>query len=95
MLVWQDELYQKALDDELRVLERRLAASADGDIDAAAAALKRTLSQLYELEGSDWLGRGEAGSIQLSAQIAAYEIIIDRMRRENGSQSSRPLPPLT
>ncbi|MDR2521069.1 MAG: hypothetical protein LBC72_00740 [Spirochaetaceae bacterium] len=76
MAEWQDELYQKTLDEETRGIERRLAA----DTACTADDLAGILRQLYEMAGSDWLGRGEVGTVILNAQIAAYELAVSRLR---------------
>jgi hypothetical protein len=66
---WRDALYQKTFDDEYRGLERRSASGNNFGADDIAGMLRH----LYEMEGSDWLGRGEVQNITLSATIAAYE----------------------
>ena len=76
-MAWQDTLYQKTLDEEMRGLERRL----EHDTSCGAADLEGILKQLYIMDGSDWLGRGEAASIMLEAQIAAYELTISKLTR--------------
>jgi hypothetical protein len=73
---WQDELYQKTFQEELVGLERRL----EYDANCGASDLEGILKQLYIMDGSDWLGRGESASTVLDAQIAAYELTISRLR---------------
>jgi hypothetical protein len=69
---WRDALYQKTFDDEYRGLERRCASGKNCEADDIAGMLKH----LYEMQGSDWLGRGEVQNIALAATIAAYESFI-------------------
>jgi hypothetical protein len=70
---WRDALYQKTFDDEYRGLERRRAS----DENCGANELSGMLKYLYEMEGADWLGRGEVQNITLAATIAAYESFIN------------------
>lgn len=74
-MAWQDALYQKTFDEELRGLERRCA----HDPSCGVSDLEGILKQLYIMDGSDWLGRGETGTIILNAQIAAYELTISTL----------------
>lgn len=69
---WRDALYQKTFDDEYRGLERRRASGKNRGTDD----LRGMLKHFYGMEGSDWLGRGEARNITLAATIAAYESFI-------------------
>jgi hypothetical protein len=73
---WRDALYQKTFDDEYRGLERRRAS----DKNCGAEDLDAMLRQFYEMEGADWLGRGEVQSLTLAATIAAYESFIKKLR---------------
>jgi hypothetical protein len=66
---WRDALYQKTFDDEYRGLQRRCAS----DKNCGADDLRGMLRRFYEVEGSDWIGRGEVQNITLAATIAAYE----------------------
>ncbi|MDR2510610.1 MAG: hypothetical protein LBC77_08210 [Spirochaetaceae bacterium] len=75
---WREMLYSKTLEEELTGLERRRGA----DSGCTPADLQALLERLYELEGADWLGRGEVQSITLSAQIAAHERFISEWRAE-------------
>ncbi|MDR2602152.1 MAG: hypothetical protein LBC53_06845 [Spirochaetaceae bacterium] len=69
MIDWRDELYQKTFNEELRGVRLRLRSESGCTLEDLTLLLK----QLYEMEGSDWLGRGEVAGITLNAQIAAYE----------------------
>ncbi|GMO29878.1 MAG: hypothetical protein Ta2F_05330 [Termitinemataceae bacterium] len=71
---WQDTLYTKTFNEEYEGLRRRVANSSSGI--AEIADIKSTLNTLYDMDGADWLGRGEVQSIALSAVIAAYESFI-------------------
>ncbi|GMO31256.1 MAG: hypothetical protein Ta2B_12320 [Termitinemataceae bacterium] len=44
------------------------------------ANIEALLKTLYDMDGSDWLGRGEVQSINLSATIAAYESFISDLK---------------
>ena len=73
---WMKTSYQENYEKELRGLRRRL----ESDPSCSVNDLEGTLKNLYILEGSDWLGRGEPQSITLSATIAAYETIIEELK---------------
>jgi hypothetical protein len=77
---WRDSLYQKTFDDEIRGLERRR----ESDKNCGVDDLEAMLRNLYEMEGSDWLGRGEVQSVTLSATIAAYEFFVKKLKKETG-----------
>jgi hypothetical protein len=66
---WQEILYQRIFDEETTGLMRRR----DSGMDCGIEDIEAVLLSLYELEGADWLGRGEVQSVTLSAQIAAHE----------------------
>ncbi|MDR2467788.1 MAG: hypothetical protein LBD22_02375 [Spirochaetaceae bacterium] len=87
MEAWQDTLYQKTLNEELTGLERRRAA----DFSCTVEALEELLESLYNLDGADWLGRGEVQSITLSAQIAAYEQFISAWKKESCTTTGKKL----
>ncbi|GHV83753.1 hypothetical protein AGMMS50212_10930 [Spirochaetia bacterium] len=72
-ITWQDALYTKTYDEEYTGLQRRL----EADPSFTADDLSSMLRHFYEMEGSDWLGRGEVQSINLSAVIAAYESFLE------------------
>jgi hypothetical protein len=78
METWQDELYQKTFDAEMRGIQRRI----EHDKNCTAETFQGMLQQLYEMDGSDWLGRGEVASITLHAQIDAYETTVVRLRQQ-------------
>ena len=73
---WMKTSYQENYEKELRGLRRRL----ESDPSCCIKDLEGTLKNLYILDGSDWLGRGELQSITLSATIAAYEAIIEELK---------------
>jgi hypothetical protein len=68
-MTWQDAMYERVFEEELRGLERRALNDPDFSVDA----LRRQLKDLYSLDGQDMLGRGAAGDITSSAQLAAWE----------------------
>jgi hypothetical protein len=72
---WRDVLYQKTFDDETRGLERRLLS----DKNFRACDIEGMLRYFHEMEGADWLGRGEVQNITLSATIAAYECFVNKL----------------
>jgi len=69
---WKEVKYEETLEQELRGLERRRAA----DPACTIADIECGLRDLYNMEGSDWVGRGELGDIVMQATIAAYERFI-------------------
>jgi hypothetical protein len=69
---WKDIKYQETFEAELRGLERRKALDPSCTIED----LEGTLRHLYNLDGDDWLGRGEVQDIIMAATIAAYEHFI-------------------
>jgi hypothetical protein len=69
---WQDSLYDKTFSEEYEGLKRRFA----HDKNLSIEDLNGMLKTLYDMDGQDWLGRGEVQSITLSAVIAAYESFI-------------------
>ncbi|GAB1483802.1 hypothetical protein MASR2M78_26180 [Treponema sp.] len=66
---WKDIKYEETLEQELRGLKRRRAA----DPSCTVADIEGVLRDLYNMEGSDWVGRGELGDLIMKATIAAYE----------------------
>ncbi|MDR2097341.1 MAG: hypothetical protein LBP37_02350 [Spirochaetaceae bacterium] len=80
---WRDALYRKTFDDEYRGLERRRAS----DKNCGEDDLNGMLRRFYEIEGADWLGRGEVQNITLSATIAAYESFIKRLSLSGASNA--------
>ncbi|MDR2417547.1 MAG: hypothetical protein LBD79_00660 [Treponema sp.] len=75
---WREISYNKTLEQELLGLERRRASDPNCTIED----IEGILYHLYILEGDDWLGRGEAQDITMSATIAAYESFIARWKKE-------------
>ena len=67
---WRDIKYRETFEQELRGLERRRAR------DCAIADLEGVLQHLYQMDGADWVGRGEVQDITMAATIAAYERFI-------------------
>ena len=73
---WQEIKYKEVFDQEIRGLERRLAA----DPSCKAEDLEAILKNLYIMEGADICGRGTLQDIILAATIAAYERFIDKLK---------------
>jgi len=74
---WREAAYEENYEKELLGLRRRLAS----DPSCTAEDLEGTLKNLYIMDGADWLGRGEVQSITLSAVIAAYETLIEELKK--------------
>ena len=74
---WQENIYKETYESEKRALKKRLAT----DISCTAGDLEGTLKNLYIMDGSDWLGRGEVQSINLAAVIAAHEAVIAELKK--------------
>jgi hypothetical protein len=79
---WQDTLYTKTFDQEVRGLERRRKADPACTVEDVSG----TLRGLYVMDGADWLGRGEVQDITMAATIAAYEHIIAEWKAESTPQ---------
>jgi len=78
---WQDRKYAETFEEEMRGLERRRAA----DPNCTIAELEGILKHLYNMDGSDWLGRGGVQDAVMAATIAAYELFIANWQTENRS----------
>jgi hypothetical protein len=66
---WEDAIYARVFEDELRMLERRFANNAASSL----AEVENQLKSLYVSEGNNWEGRGPIGDITFAAMIAAFE----------------------
>jgi hypothetical protein len=75
---WQDRKYTETFESELRGLERRRAA----DPNCTIADVEGILKHLYNMDGSDWLGRGIVQDAVMAATIAAYEHFIASWQAE-------------
>jgi hypothetical protein len=69
---WRDIKYEETFEQELRGLERRR----QYDPTLTIEDLKQMLQHLYNLDGMDWIGRGELQDTIMYATIAAYEHFI-------------------
>ncbi|MDR0561656.1 MAG: hypothetical protein LBG73_03110 [Spirochaetaceae bacterium] len=69
---WRDIKYNETFEQEVRGLERRKAS----DPNCSIADLEGVLQHLYQMDGADWIGRGEVQDIIMAATIAAYEYVI-------------------
>jgi hypothetical protein len=82
---WQESLYKKTFDEEFLGLERRLKTDSACNVED----MESTLKHFYDMEGADWLGRGEVQSITLSATIAAYESFLENLKKgETGERKA-------
>jgi hypothetical protein len=70
-----DRLYSKTFSEETTALERRLAAGS-----LLLEDVEGSLKTLYELDGQDWLGRGDVSTTSIQAQIDAYEAFAQRLK---------------
>lgn len=77
MLRRADEQYDRIYNDTVDQLEYRL----QRDPDFTARELREHLEVMYVQEGNDWLGRGMAETVSVSATIAAMEAVLARLER--------------
>jgi hypothetical protein len=77
---WRDVFYEKTFERELAGLEKR----AEREASSAICDIEAVLKHLYIAQGQDWLGRGEAGDIEMSAVIAAHEQFLAIREANNG-----------
>lgn len=75
-----EEQYDRVYEETIDQLEYRL----QRDDDFTARELREQLEVMYVQEGNDWLGRGMAETVSLSATIAAMETVLLRLRRNGG-----------
>lgn len=52
----------------------------ESSIEANIKYLENYLEDMYTLEGQDWLGRSEGQAINISASIAACQVVLDELR---------------
>ena len=72
-----EEQYHRVYEETIDQLEYRL----ERDDDFTPRELREQLEVMYVQEGNDWLGRGMAETVSLSATIAAMETVLFRLRR--------------
>jgi hypothetical protein len=72
-----DEQYDRVYAETIDQLEYRL----ERDEGFNARELREQLEVMYVQEGNDWLGRGMAESVSMSATIAAMEAVLARLER--------------
>lgn len=75
---WQEEKYQEVYEQEVRGLERRRI----HDPTCTVRDVKGILTHLYNMDGSDWVGRGALQDVVMQATIAAYEHVIAQWEKE-------------
>jgi hypothetical protein len=86
MVRWQDTLYIKTFEQEVRGLERRR----ETESGCTTADAEGILHGLYVMDGADQLGRGEVQDITMAATIAAYEHVIAEWKAEGTRGSVLP-----
>ncbi|MGC9399577.1 MAG: hypothetical protein ACP5HM_10635 [Anaerolineae bacterium] len=74
---WEEQRYARVFDATCRYVERRRA-----EFGFNIADLEALLDNAYQRQGNDWLGRGEVYHLDQAAEIAAYESILARWRKE-------------
>lgn len=79
---WRDIEYNRVYDEEIRGLKRRR----QNDKTVTLEELQGILDSLYIIDGNDQDGRGPLGDTTITAQIAAYEHIIQEWTEEINSQ---------
>ena len=72
-----EEQYDRVYEETIDQLEYRL----ERDDDFTPRELREQLEVMNVQEGNDWLGRGMAETVSLSATIAAMETVLFRLRR--------------
>lgn len=77
MLRRSEEQYDRVYSDTVDQLEYRL----ERDPEFTARELREQLEVMYVQEGNDWLGRGMADTVSVSATIAAMEAVLARLER--------------
>ncbi len=81
---WRESAYNKAYDDELIGLRRRR----EMESGLSVADLEGVLRHLYNIDGANWVGRGELQDIKLTAAIAAHEQFIQEWKAEKEKDTS-------
>jgi hypothetical protein len=79
MLRRSEEQYDRVYSDTVDQLEYRL----ERDPEFTARELREQLEVMYVQEGNDWLGRGMAETVSVSATIAAMEAVLARIQRRD------------
>jgi len=75
---WQEENIKEVYEQEVRGLERRRM----HDPTCTVKDVKGILTHLYNMDGSDWVGRGALQDVVTQATIAAYEHVIAQWEKE-------------
>ncbi|MDR1073727.1 MAG: hypothetical protein LBL45_08655 [Treponema sp.] len=85
---WRELTYNKTFEQEVRGLERRRASTA-----CAIEEIESLLESLYNLDGDNWIGRGEVQDIVMAATIAAHEHFLAEWRTEDTNHTNRIYEP--
>ncbi|GHU31928.1 hypothetical protein FACS1894172_07660 [Spirochaetia bacterium] len=72
----------ETFDHEIRGLNRRR------ELGCPVQEIEQVLHDLYILDGSDWLGRGAVGDLQMAATLAAYESFLAAWHSEKSTTRS-------
>lgn len=78
------EQYQRVYEETIDQLEYRL----NRDEEFTARELREQLEVMYVQEGNNWVGRGMAESISISATIAAMEAVLIRLKRSQDGRNA-------
>ncbi|NBC28730.1 MAG: hypothetical protein GVY29_01925 [Spirochaetes bacterium] len=74
------EQYERVYAETIDQLDYRL----QRDPDFTARELREQLEVMYVQEGNNWIGRGMAETVSMSATIAAMEAVLARLERGKG-----------
>ena len=72
---WEARRYERIFDATCRYLERRRV-----EFGFSITDLEALLTNAYQRQGEDWLGRGRVNSLDQAAEIAAYELTLIEWR---------------
>jgi phage host-nuclease inhibitor protein Gam len=75
---WRDAAYDKIFEQELRGLRKRR----ESDPSCTVRDIEGVLRHLYNMDGSDWVGRGGVQDVTMAATIAAHERFIAEWKAE-------------
>ncbi len=79
---WEVQRYERIFDATCRYLERRRV-----EFGFDIADLEALLTNAYQRQGDDWLGRGRINALDQAAEIAAYEQTLAEWRERESAES--------